>query len=264
MIAHRLRSPGLVVPLLITLIASCQSSPTRLFMLETVGGAPAVAPYGGPPLRVNAVHMPPSLDRIEIVTDAAPGELQLSELEHWAAPLGRLTRQTLTEDLAMRLPKGRVIFPHLPMPQGAIGLTVDILAFSADQKGARLEASWSFTSEDLKPESAHEAVSLRNDTPTAGAAATARALSALIAQLADRISADLLTAQREPPSGQGRTSQALRGRQRTDPRGERLDRVIVERLSNAPHDEIIAGVVRQPGAKVCQSRDDVGSILSAQ
>lgn len=182
------------VPLLVALITSCQSSPTRLFTLETIGGTSAVPPYTGPLLRIDAVHIPPSLDRVEIVSDAAPGELKLSELDHWAAPLGRLMRETLTGDLLLRLPQGRVIFPHLEKSPGAIGINVELLAFSADQTGARLEASWSFTSEDARREPPHVAVSLRNDKPAVGAAAIARAMSDMLAQLADRISEDLPTA----------------------------------------------------------------------
>jgi uncharacterized lipoprotein YmbA len=112
--------------------------------------ASAIAPYVGPALRVDSVHVPPSMDRIEITTERAPGEFRINDLDHWAAPLARLARQTLTADLVLRLPAGRVIFPHLDKTQGAIGISVDILAFSAGAKGARLEASWTVTSGDPK------------------------------------------------------------------------------------------------------------------
>jgi uncharacterized lipoprotein YmbA len=160
--------------------------------LEPIATAAAIGPYSGPALRIDSVHVPPSMDRIEITTERAPGEIRINDLDHWAAPLGQLVRQALTADLMARLPEGRVIFPHLVKSQGAIGINLDILAFSADAKGRRLEASWIMTSDDSKPASAPRTVLLEDDTPTAGAAATARALSVLLAQLADRISDELV------------------------------------------------------------------------
>jgi uncharacterized lipoprotein YmbA len=160
--------------------------------LEPIAAAAAIGPYSGPALRIDSVHVPPSMDRIEITTERAPGEIRINDLDHWAAPLGQLVRQALTADLSVRLPEGRVIFPHLAKPQGAIGINLDILAFSADAKGSRLEASWIMTSDDSKPASAPRTVLLEDHTPTEGAAATARALSALLAQLADRIADELV------------------------------------------------------------------------
>jgi uncharacterized protein len=192
MIARRARVLFLPVAVLLTLMASCRSAPTRIFTLEPIAAASAIGRYSGPALRVDAVHIPPSLDRIEITTEIAPGELRINDLDHWAAPLEQLMRQALTADLMARLPKGRMIAPHLTKSQGALGVNVDILEFSADAKGARLEASWIMTSDDSKPTSAHRAVLLEDDTPSAGAAATARALSTMLARLADRISGDLV------------------------------------------------------------------------
>ena len=102
-----------------------------------------------------------------------------------------MVRQALTEDLVVRLPEGRGIAPHLAKPHGAIGVDLDILAFSADATGARLEASWTIDSVDAKPRLAPRMLLLKGDTPSAGAAATARALRELLAQLADRISEEL-------------------------------------------------------------------------
>ena len=172
-------------------LMACRSAPTRLFTLEPVA-ASAIAPYAGPALRIDSVHIPPSLDRIEITTEMTPGELRINDLHHWAAPLEQLTRQALTADLMARLPDGKVIFPHLVKPRGGIGVNVDILAFSADAKGARLEASWVTTSDDSRTRAAVRAVLFDEDTPSSSAAATARALSALLAQLADRIADELV------------------------------------------------------------------------
>ena len=166
MIGRRAGAAELAVLGLVTLMASCRSAPTRLFTLEPIAGVSGIGRYSGPALRIDAVHIPPSLDRIAITTDLTPGELRINELDHWAAPPGQLVRQALTADL-------------------------DILAFSADAQGARLEASWIMTSDDSNPGSGGRTASLEDVTPTAGAAATARAWSTMLARLADRIAGDL-------------------------------------------------------------------------
>ncbi len=168
-------------------MAACRSAPTRLFVPEPVAPTVSAGPYDGPPVRVDAVHVPPSLDRVEMLGDIAPGELQIDDFDHWAAPLGLLARQTLTADLAARLPAGRVISPSLAKPPGAASLAVDILAFSADKHGARLEASWVLTPTRHAPGAS--AVVVRTENPSATPAAMAGALSDLLAALADRIAA---------------------------------------------------------------------------
>lgn len=173
------------------LVVSCQSAPTRVFTLESVPSTAVVSSYVGPPIRVDAVHVPPPLDRIEILSDVGRGEMQVNDREHWAAPLGELARQALTADLISRLPEGKVIFPHLSRVAGSRGVAVDILVFSADRDGARLDASWVLTSASREQERNGGSVQLHTTGSASGAAATAQALSALLAQLADRISLDL-------------------------------------------------------------------------
>jgi uncharacterized lipoprotein YmbA len=192
MIVRRAKALSLAAAALVALMTSCRSAPTRLFTLEPIAAASAIPPYAGPALRLDSVHIPPSLDRIEITTEIVPGELKISDLEHWAAPLGQLVRQTLTVDLMVRLPEGRVISPHLAESQGAISVSVDILAFSANERGSRLEVNWIVTSDDSNPGTAGHTVLFQDDTPTAGAIATARTLSKMLGQLADRITEDLV------------------------------------------------------------------------
>jgi uncharacterized protein len=122
--------------------------------------------------------------------------MKISDLDHWSAPLGQVARQTLSADLIARLPQGRVIYPHLAKPDGALGLAVDVLEFKADQTGASLEASWVIGPTNLHPGSNRKAVMLRSDQSSVGAAATAQALSVLLGQLADHIVTDLLSTDR--------------------------------------------------------------------
>jgi uncharacterized lipoprotein YmbA len=191
MMARYSKLLGAAAAMLAPVIMSCHSAPTRVFTLDASAPTSALGSYGGPPIRIDAVHVPPALDRIEVVSNIAPGELKINDLDHWSAPLGQAARQALSADMVSRLPQGRVIFPHLAKSEDALGISVDVLDFKADQRGAYLEASWVITSTDPKSGAGRGTVALRTDLPSAGAASTAQALSALLAQLADRIVADL-------------------------------------------------------------------------
>jgi uncharacterized lipoprotein YmbA len=182
---------GTVAGVLAALMSACHSAPTRLYTLYTVAPSSPRAAYSGPPVRVDSVHVPPALDRIEVISDVTPGELKISDLDHWSAPLGQAARQALSADLVARLPPGYVIFPHLAKPEGALGISVDVLDFKSDRNGTYLEASWLVSAAGGGTPSGIASASLRTDLPSPDAAATARALSVLLGQLADRIVAGL-------------------------------------------------------------------------
>jgi uncharacterized lipoprotein YmbA len=176
---------------LCALLTACQSAPTRLYTPYAVPPAAAGAAYTGPPIRVDAVHFPPSLDRIEIVHEIAPGELALNELEHWSAPLEQGARQALSADLVLRLPPGKALFPHLTKPPTALGVNVDVLEFKGDGRQFLLEASWVVSATGAPSGAASGTATLRTQASGGNGAATAQALSDLLGQLADRIVAAL-------------------------------------------------------------------------
>jgi len=187
-------------PLLLTctatlLLSACSSVPTRIYTLYAVAPAAAHSTYAGPPLRIDAVHFPPALDRIEIIRDSGSGQLQLSDTEHWSAPLGAIARQALSADLVARLPPGKLIYPQLPKPDGALGLMVDVLEFHTDGQSAELEVSWvanpAGQGQGKTATGSAGSATLHSSGPAATAAETAQALSNLLAQLADRIAAGL-------------------------------------------------------------------------
>jgi uncharacterized protein len=200
MIAPYFQLCALVAAGTMVLLSSCHSAPTRVFALDTVAPTSISSSYKGPPIRVEAIHVPPALDRIEISREVAPGEFRVSELDHWIAPLGQIVRQVLTADLIGRLPQGRVIFPHLARPVGAIGINVDLLSFSADREGARLHVSWAGTSGGSQPQSCGGTMVLLTPRLGVGSASMASALSTLLAQLADGIVAQLMLLNPVDPS----------------------------------------------------------------
>jgi uncharacterized lipoprotein YmbA len=182
---------GTSAGLLTLLLTACQSAPTRIYTLYSVPPTSTITPYTGPAIRVDAVHVPPALDRIEVVSDIAPGELKVSDLDHWSAPLAQVAKQALSADMVARLPSGRVIFPNLSKPEGTLGVNVDILYFRVDTSGADLEASWIITARNPDTGSRRGTRRFHRGGSGADARATADALSALLAQLADQIITDV-------------------------------------------------------------------------
>ena len=183
------RRHAAVLSLLIGLAACAGSPATRYFTLagtpERAQG-PATA-YAGAPIEVRLVQVPPAIDRLEMVRERRPGEVEVLDFDHWAAPLGRLARQALTEDLAQRLPAGKTVNPGAAWPEPRAVLTVDILSYTNRDGTARMSLSWTL---QPPPERAGAALAatLEVQVPAAGdAAADAQAWSELLGRVADRI-----------------------------------------------------------------------------
>jgi uncharacterized lipoprotein YmbA len=136
------------------------------------------------------LNVPASWDRIEILKLSAAGTLQISDFDHWAAPLAQMARQALSDDLDQRLPSGSVIYPRLPKPSGALGVNVDILDFNIVASQASMRASWIIAPSGDAPGAKRSAAELRSSMSSEDPAAVAYAWSDLIGQLADRIAAD--------------------------------------------------------------------------
>jgi uncharacterized lipoprotein YmbA len=179
-------------------LAGCAGAPTRFYTLDAAPAAgPVQSDYAGPAIRVDAVHIPPALDRPELVRETAKNHLIVSDNDHWAAPLGEMVRRTLTQDLSARLPAGKVIFPDAPKPPGSAGVVIDILAISPSGGEVVMDVSWTVLSPSAKPEQASRPAAdqhaARLTTPQAarGVAGDAAELSDLTSQLAQAIAASL-------------------------------------------------------------------------
>jgi uncharacterized lipoprotein YmbA len=183
----------LLAALLILTLAGCASSPpTRFFTLDAVPPGGAVRQSGRPaPVKVDAVHVPPALDRSSMVRGASGNRLEISSEDRWAGDLGETIRRVLTQDLASRLPAGAVVAPDAPAPPGARGLIVDILTFQPRGAGeVVLDADWTL----LEGTQSHPVLS-RSVHLSAPAAASAQgeaaAMSRLLGELADDMAARL-------------------------------------------------------------------------
>lgn len=182
--------------LLLTLAACASSPPTRYFALDpTAAGTPAAAPGGdqnaAKPVKIDAVHIPPALDRNSMVRGESDNQLQISSQDRWAGDLGEMIRRVLTQDLAGRLPGGMVIAPESPAPPSARGLVVDILTFQPQATGeVVLDADWTLLEGTQSNPVLRRSVHLTG-TGASSAQGEAAAMSALLGQLADDIAGEI-------------------------------------------------------------------------
>ncbi len=178
------------------LLSACGGAATRFYTLEPSAPAHNLAQtYAGASFRIDAVHIPPGLDQPELVRDDGEGRFTMSDNDHWAAPVGELLRDVLTQDLAAQLPGGKVIYPDAPKLPGSAGLVVDILSISSAGGRVVMDASWTLipaVNPGGQTSLAGRQRTLRLTTPAgAGVRANASELSALAAQLASAIAQDL-------------------------------------------------------------------------
>lgn len=128
-------------------LAGCATSPPSSFYLLTpVAATQSPAPSGRLRARVKvaAVHLPPTLDRQQIVRTGPGNRLEISGFHRWGAPLDEMVQRVLTQDLLERLPKGAVILPESPAPTHTDRIVVDLLALQSDTGGqVTLRGSWS-------------------------------------------------------------------------------------------------------------------------
>jgi uncharacterized lipoprotein YmbA len=171
-------------------LGGCRSAPTRVYTLAPATPSSHIDVYHAPALRIDTLNVPAGWDRVEILNVSAAGTLQISDFDHWVAPLAQMATQTLSEDLDQRLPPGSVIYPRLSKPRGALGVNVDILEFNIVASQASMQASWVIVPSGDTQGAKRNAASLRSSMTSGDPAAVVHAWSDAIGQLADRIAAD--------------------------------------------------------------------------
>jgi uncharacterized protein len=178
---------------LAALLSACGSSPkTQFYTLDPV---PPQAPMQAAvpvAVQVAAVHIPPALDRQEMVRETAPHHLDVSDQNRWGGALDDMIQRVLTQDLAQRLPPNAVVLPHEPAPPRHDVIAVDILQFDEDASGAVVfDGSWSLTASDSgKPlASRHLRLSARAEPNSYGDQVAA--MSRVLGELSDKIAHEL-------------------------------------------------------------------------
>jgi uncharacterized lipoprotein YmbA len=177
--------------LALLLLAGCKSPETSFYSLSVVresGAVEAAIPF---PVQLSAVHMPPSLDRRQLVRMASENRVDIEDTERWSASLDEMVLNVLSQDLAERLPERSVILPAAPPPSGTGTLVVTIAEFGSAATGeVRLHGSWALLSDGS------ETPRLERDFRIAAGTASsademAAAMSRALGELASAIVADL-------------------------------------------------------------------------
>jgi len=175
----------------VLLFAGCGSSPKTNFYALSVVPASIASRSISSPVQLAAVHIPPSLDRRQMVRLTNENSVKISETDRWSAPFDEMVRNVLSEDLAARLPAGRVILPKAPAPSGTGTLVVTIAQFGPDATGeVKLNGSWALL-DGSSGALVMERVIQIEAGPAASADATAAAMSRALAQLASTIASTL-------------------------------------------------------------------------
>ncbi len=178
------------------LLTGCGSSPkTSYFTLTAVPATERPAAAIPSPVTVAAVNVPAALDRREIVRSTGVNSVDVSSQERWVAPLGDMARRVLSEDLAARLPKDKLVLPDAPSPQQTASIVVSIAEFGPDASGAIvLDGSWSLVKSgqnDQDVPKLRRDIALKTRVSAEGASGQAAGMSQLLGQLASQIAAAL-------------------------------------------------------------------------
>jgi uncharacterized lipoprotein YmbA len=197
---------------LAVLLAGCvlkTSQPARLFVLDPVAaasGAPA-AP-SGLILGVLRVTVPDWMDRPEITSRTAAGQIAPDDYARWGEPIERGFQRVIAENLATLLPDRQVARAPFSTRQ-AVDHRVEIAFAEAARQGdgtVLLDARWTVFGEDgavlVQRRSPHRA------GPAGDSAGTVRAMNEALAALSREI-ADAVRAlpapetspRPDPPSG---------------------------------------------------------------
>jgi uncharacterized lipoprotein YmbA len=177
---------------LLLCLAACGSSPkTRFYALEPLPSTqlPSVrAPTA--PVVVDHVELPSMLDRLSLVTEGPGNQISVSDTDRWASPLDEQVRRTLTADLRQHLSAGSVLAAGDPTPAGTRTITLNVQQFVANANGqVTLDADWSL--HGGKTTNAVRHVRIHVAPQGQGGDAIAASMSRALAQLADRMSAEL-------------------------------------------------------------------------
>ncbi|MEZ0313513.1 MAG: membrane integrity-associated transporter subunit PqiC [Myxococcota bacterium] len=177
--------------LLIALLATAcgHSEPTRFYTLAPKAASNRTS-YTGAPVRLEAVHLPPSVAGHRILHGSNDHEVTISSLERWTDELDFLMRQTLAQNLVTRLPQGVVVFPDAPRPRGSLAWVVDVLTLREVSGKLECEASWSLMASDL-PRAIERRQASYSAVVDGSGASTSEALSRITAELADAMAASL-------------------------------------------------------------------------
>jgi uncharacterized protein len=130
----------IAVAWLVSVGVGCASAPIRYYTLTPTPDKILHASETTAAIDVRVLHIPPQLNRAELMVRTGPTEVMLLENERWASPLKDELRDALRIELQRRL--GRSTGPRAPFTKLTLDIDVQHLEAELGQY-ALLEASWS-------------------------------------------------------------------------------------------------------------------------
>jgi len=167
------------------------------------GGSPGGPPSGGL-VGVLPVFLPGYLDRSQVVTWTAPGELRIDEFLRWAEPLDAGVARVLGESLGTLLPSHRVI--RTPWSSAAplrCRVRLELVRFGPQESGEMvLTGRWALLPRQSERPFLSRPVGLRRGPMAAAtdAGVGVEAMSELLADLSREIAAAIQALPAEEPS----------------------------------------------------------------
>lgn len=188
----RLRSLALTLALLTA--SGCSllfrpAAPAPRFYVLTAVAQPGEIPAGRRlAFGLGPISLPPYLDRPEMVTRVAPNQLTFDEFNRWSEPLKSNLVHALATDLDTLIGFDLLaLYPWYRTTQLDYSAAVVVLRFEPQPSGdAALDARWSISD-------GHDQILVNREShftrPTSSPAATAQALSEMVAAMARDIAA---------------------------------------------------------------------------
>ena len=196
MMKLRIAAVQLIAVLLVVVMSGCgflKRPPNQFFSLVTIPREGAVVAAGPVPIGIDAIELPPGLDRRGIVVRGKDHKVEVRGTHQWTAPLEEMVLHTLAFNLANRLPEGMVILPGQPKPMSAVrsvSVVLEELAPTQDRMFV-LDGRWTVGAVGGKGVTHHEKISI--EATSMESPDIAAAMSRALATLADRMAAQLAT-----------------------------------------------------------------------
>ena len=173
--------------LVLGLLAGCsRSTDPRLYTLVARQGS-ATYPATGT-LEVRRPSIAGYLDRREIVRSVLGERLELSSDANWAEPLDAMFGRVLAADLALRLPRSRVLTDLNTL--GAVAdtrLDLEVQRFEQGPDGVVLQVLIALRRGEQTVPVGLEAITLQDRVTSHATEAVVAAMNGLLGELADRI-----------------------------------------------------------------------------
>ena len=140
----------LAVAWLVSIGIGCTSAPVRYYTLTPPPDKTVPASKTSLAIDVRGVHIPPPLNRVELLVRTGPTEVTILENERWASPVNEEIKAALRLELQRRLDRLSGLRPAFTK----LTLDVDVQQLEAELgQYALLQASWSATVSAADPRS---------------------------------------------------------------------------------------------------------------